>query len=141
MLMSFISSCRKSIAACSVVSQAQTPVPACLPSPPPGVILPQEPEKETASSKATKRGGGQARTRSLPALGGGGRRTAADKGVWDGPVSLSELAFEMELEPGFETELEPPRSQGSETRPALFAYIKTYDHEQPVHCVAWLERV
>ena len=96
-MMSFISSCRNKTVAGSVTSPA--------PDSRPSVSAVAEIEKETAPSMATKRGGGEASTQSL-ALGGAQR---GDKGVWGGPVSLSELAFEMEMEP--ELEREPPRSK------------------------------
>jgi hypothetical protein len=82
MMMSFISSCRDKTVACSVISPALDARPS--------VSAVAEIEKETAPSRATKRGGGKASTQSL-ALGGAQR---GDKGVWGGPVSLSELAFE-----------------------------------------------
>jgi hypothetical protein len=99
MMLSFISSCRNKIVACSVISPA--------PDSNPSVSAVAEVEKAKAPSKATKRGGGGASTQTL-VLGGAQR---GDKGVWGGPVSLSELAFEMEMEPPLERE--PPRSQAS----------------------------
>jgi hypothetical protein len=94
MMMSFISSCRNKIVACSVISPA--------PDSHPSVSAVAEVEKTKAPSKATKRGGGEASTQSLVLVGS----QRGDKGVWDGPVSLLELSFEMEMEPEFERE--PP---------------------------------
>ena len=97
MMLSFISSCRNKIVASSVIS----PVPDSHPS----VSAVAEVEKAKAPSKATKTGGGEASTQTLVL----GSTQRGDKGVWGGPVSLSELAFEMEMEP--ELEREPPRSK------------------------------
>jgi hypothetical protein len=82
-----------------------------------GAILLQEVEKETAAPKL--KGFKEMRGKSKHAepasavgeafnrlLAGEGGAQHADKGVWGRPVSLWELAFDMELEPAFETELE-----------------------------------
>ena len=75
-----------------------------------GAILLQEIEKEAAASKLKglkERRKNRKQAEPASAVGGAfdrllageGGAQHADKGAWGGPVSLSELAFEMELEP------------------------------------------